>query len=68
MFDFNDSTFIADQVFISDVDSTQKNSYSRILIRDMEDNDFILEIESTNDNGATWRSRDKLSYVRRERK
>ena len=63
---FNDSTFVADQVFINGEDSTQQNAYSRIILRDREVDSFVFEVETTRDAGANWRPQDKFSYIRRK--
>ena len=62
---FNDSTFIANQVFINGEDSTQQKSFSRVILQDMEEDSFIFTIETTRDAGTNWRPQDKFTYIRR---
>lgn len=63
---FTDSTFTAENTFISFGDSTQNNNPYQIVFSDMDEDSFVVGLNYSRDNGVTWNPRDKFTYTRRK--
>lgn len=62
---FNDTSFVVQNINIKYGDSTLADTYTQINIFNIEQDSFNLEISVSRDKGVTWSPRQKLFYVRK---
>ncbi len=62
---FNDTSFVVQNININYGDSAFIDTYSQINIYNIEQDSYTVEIRVSQDKGVTWSPRQKLSYVRK---
>ncbi len=62
---FTDSTFSVYKTRLVS-DSIQPPNFVKIQLSDMSEDDFIMEIQRSSDQGKTWRPGQKLTYTRQD--
>jgi hypothetical protein len=63
---FNDSSLIAQNINIDYGDSTQKQSFTQMTIKVIDEDNFTIERMSSSDKGENWKPAQKLTYSRKK--